>query len=157
MSNPSKQKGTAAETAVVRWSRANGFPGADRQPLRGNRDAGDINLCPGIVLEVKNHAGVASTGQPTKLTLATWMAQAELERVNAGAAHCPLVVKRAGTSDVGRWFAYLPVWSFAELLGAPLVNFTDRDEPLCTSLDTLAKILRFVGYGDPIAQLVIAS
>lgn len=146
MANPSKNKGTAAETAVVRWARANGFEGADRQPLRGNRDAGDVALCPGIVLEVKAHR-TAATGQPGPLALSAWMGQAEAERANAGAAHCPLVVKRSGTTDVGRWFAYMPVWGLAELLGSPLPALRDREEPMCMSVDTLVGILRHAGYG----------
>jgi hypothetical protein len=150
MANPSKNKGTAAETAVVRWARDNGYPGADRQPLRGNRDAGDIDLCPGIVLEVKNHK-TAGTGQPAPLVLAHWMAQAEFERYNAGAAHCPLVVKRAGTSDPGRWFAYLKARDVAVLMGAPL-NVADPDAPWCTSLASLVQLLRHAGFGSPLAE-----
>jgi hypothetical protein len=145
MANPSKNKGTAAETAVVRWARDNGYPGADRQPLRGNRDAGDIDLCPGIVLEVKNHAGGA-VGQPKPGLLHTWMAQAELERLNAGALFCPLVVKRGGTSDPGRWFAYLKARDVAALMGAPL-DVVDPDAAWCTSLGSLVQLLRHVGYG----------
>ncbi len=38
MSNPSKAKGTAAETAVVRYARAHGFPHADRLTLSGRYD-----------------------------------------------------------------------------------------------------------------------
>jgi hypothetical protein len=148
MANPSKNKGTAAETAVVRWARDNGYPGADRQPLRGNRDAGDVDLCPGIVLEVKNHR-TAGTGQPAPLVLAAWMGQAELERHNAGAAHCPLVVKRSGTSDPSRWFAYITAQTFADLVGVP-VNLPNPSAPWCTSLGSLVQLLRHAGYGDPL-------
>lgn len=153
--NRSKAKGTAAETAVVRWARLNGFPGADRQPLRGNRDAGDIDLCPGIVLEVKNHAGVAGYGQPAPAQLREWMAQAALERDNAGAAHCPLVVKRAGVADPGRWFAYLPAASLAALIGDKAA-VPDPDAPLCSDVRSMARLLRFAGYGDPLPTEVVA-
>ncbi len=40
----SKQKGTAAETAVVKYLKANGFPKAERRALQGNLDKGDISL-----------------------------------------------------------------------------------------------------------------
>jgi hypothetical protein len=126
---------------------------ADRQPLRGNRDAGDIDLCPGIVLEVKNRR-TAGTGQPTPLDLAAWMGQAQLERDNAGAAHCPLIVKRAGTTDPGRWFAYVTAADFATLIGGPVDHLPHPDAPLCTSLASLAALLRTAGYGD---QLQAAS
>jgi hypothetical protein len=156
MANPSKAKGTAAETAVVRWARDNGFSGADRQPLRGNRDAGDIDLCPGIVLEVKAHK-TAGTGQPAPLVLAAWMGQAELERGNAGAVMCPLVVKRGGTADPGRWFAYITAAAFAQLMGAPTEHLADPAAPWCTDLATLARLLRWAGYGDALEQLGTAS
>lgn len=155
MANPSKNKGTAAETAVVKWARDNGYPGADRQPLRGNRDAGDIDLCPGIVLEIKNHR-TAATGQPAPLVLAAWMAQAELERYNAGAAHCPLIVKRGGTSDPGRWFAYITAQTFADLVGVPIL-LPNPSAPWCTSLASLVQLLRHAGYGDPIDAADLAS
>ena len=48
---------------AVRWFRDHGFPQADRQPLRGNRDAGDLDLAPGVVVEVKAHK--LPTGHPT--------------------------------------------------------------------------------------------
>ena len=151
MANPSKQKGTAAETAVTKWARTNGFPGADRQPLRGNRDAGDIALCPGIVLEVKNHAG-AAVGQPRPGLLIEWMAQAELERINAGAAHCPLIVKRGGTTDPGRWFAYITVADFARLVDGRSTGLPFGATPWCTSLAHLTQLLRHAGYGDPLGS-----
>lgn len=56
MSNPSKAKGTAAETALVNWARQNGFAQAQRLALTGTQDRGDIILCPGLIVEVKAHA-----------------------------------------------------------------------------------------------------
>ena len=149
MANTSKSKGTAAESALVRYMRANGYPGADRQPLRGNRDAGDILLCPGIVIEVKAHKS-AGTGQPGHAQLAEWMAQAEAERVNAGAALCPLVVKRAGTADPGRWWAYLPAWACAELMGTGTFPLPQPSAPICMALGSLVALLRSGGYGSPL-------
>lgn len=115
MSNPSKAKGTAAETALLRYAHQNGFPHADRQPLRGNRDQGDLALCPGVVVEVKNHSGMPALGQPSAAVLAQWMNQTEVERTNARAAIGLLVVKRKGTTDPGRWFAYLPIGTLSDL------------------------------------------
>ena len=57
MTNPPRKRGTAAETAVTRWLRDHGFPHADRQPLRGGRDQGDIDITAGLIAEVKNHRG----------------------------------------------------------------------------------------------------
>lgn len=147
--NKPKAKGTAAETAVVKYMRDNGFPGADRQPLRGNRDAGDIALCPGIVLEIKSHA-TAATGQPGPTLLDTWIIQAEAERINAGAAHCPLIVKRKGAGDanVGAWFSYLPAGHLATLIGAH-PDFHAAPFPVCMSVAALTMLLRGAGYGTP--------
>jgi hypothetical protein len=145
--NPSKAKGTAAETLAVRWFRAHGFPMSDRQPLRGNRDTGDLDLCPGLVVEVKAHK--LPTGHPTSGQIATWMAQSQLERVNAGASYCPLVVKRPGTTDVGRWFAFITFADLAILTGA----FVPRDidtVPVSLPVSALAAVLRSAGYGDPL-------
>ena len=48
----SKAKGTAAETAVVRFLRAVGFTQAERRTLGGTQDRGDIAGVPGVVIEV---------------------------------------------------------------------------------------------------------
>ena len=147
MSNPPRAKGTAGETAFVRWARLHGFPMADRQPLRGRLDTGDVDLCPGIVVEIKSYRlpmGVPTTGQ-----LTAWLGQADTEKRNAGARYCPLVVKRPGTTDVGRWFAYLPMSDFALLTGAFVPGRVDID-PVMLNVATLAAVLRSCGYGDPI-------
>jgi len=152
MVNRSKAWGTLNETATVKYLRLNGFPGADRQPLRGNRDAGDIALCPGLVMEVKAHKS-AGTGQPGHAQLAEWMAQAEAERVNAGAQLCPLVVKRAGTTDVGRWFAYVTAGACAQLMGSD-VHPPDPGAAVSMSVGSLVALLRFNGFG---SALEVAS
>lgn len=150
MANPSKAKGTAGETACVRWLRLNGFPYADRQPLRGNRDAGDLVLGPGVVAEVKAYR--LPTGYPTALQLQLWLAQAAVEKDNAGAAYCPLIVKRPGTADVGRWFAFLPLGEFALLTGA-LIPLAADDEVVQLTVAGLALTLRAGGYGTPLHEV----
>ena len=102
MTNRSKNIGTAAETHVVRYLQANGFPHADRRALKGSLDVGDILVCPGLIVEVK--AGVAaenaSDGQ-----LRLWCAETAREKVNARAETAFLVVKRAGhgVGKIGGW------------------------------------------------------
>ena len=150
MSNPSKAKGTSAEVAVLKYVRAHGYPWAERLALTGAHDQGDISLLPGrlVVVEVKAHA-TGATGQPTESLLTQWMAQTAAERVNAGADHGVLVVKRKGTTDVGRWWAYVTAGAFASLLGAEL-ELPDPDAPLCTSVSSLLPVLRAAGYGSPV-------
>ena len=144
MTNP---KGTKGETDVVNWLKRNGFGGAERKPKYGNRDQGDLNVSPGLVAEIKNYK--LKSGVPTPGQLSAWLEQAATEKVNAGAAYCPLIVKRPGTTDVGRWFAYLPASDFALLTGAYLPTDIDG-EAVMTTVAALALILRAHGFGDPI-------
>ena len=103
----SKQKGTAAETAVVRYLQANGFPYSERRTLAGVNDKGDIAGLPGVVLEVKNCK---------RMELAGWLDELEVEMKNAGAYIGAVVHKRRGTTDPGQWFATLPFSVLVDLL-----------------------------------------
>jgi len=149
MANPSKNKGTAAETALLRWLRTNGFPWAERLALAGAADCGDISLLPGraVVLEVKAHAN-AGRGIPQDAQLTEWMAQAATERDNAGADLCPLVLRRAGAGagDPGRWWAWLTFADVVTLTGAPLQLATPL-APICMSVASMVALLRAAGYG----------
>lgn len=160
MSNRPKQRGTAAETAVTRWLRDNGFPWADRLTLTGINDRGDICLLPGlaVIAEVKNHA-TAATGQPAPAQLTGWMAETEKERDNAKADHAALIVKRKGTTDVGRWFAYVPLGHLVRLergLEANVGQHKVTDlwpaiygQPVGIDVATWAQLLRRGGWGMP--------
>lgn len=103
----SKAKGTAAETAVVRFLRAAGFAQAERRTLSGAQDRGDIAGVPGVVIEVKNCA---------RDQLPAWVAEAELERDNDRASLGVVWHKRRGTTDPGRWFVTMSGDQFAALL-----------------------------------------
>jgi Holliday junction resolvase len=102
-----KQKGTAAETAVVKYLKEHGFPYAERRALHGTVDKGDITGCGPIVFEVKNHA---------KLDLAGWVKELEVEMDNATAATGSVIAKKRGTTDVGDWYAIMPTWVLVQLL-----------------------------------------
>lgn len=113
MSAASRRKGATAERDVVAWLRANGFPYAERRA--GGTSGPDITGCPGIAWEIKNAA---------RMELAAWVDQAEAQRVATGAALAPLVIKRKGTTQVGAYYAVLPLERLAFLLeeagyGAP--------------------------------------
>ena len=103
----SKQKGTAFETAVVRFLQENGFPYAERAPLSGNKDRGDITGTPGLVWECKNHK---------TLELAKWMQETLVETVNANADAGILVVKRRGQGDLGHQYAIVDLATMVWLL-----------------------------------------
>ena len=108
MANPNKAKGSAAERAVARWLAANGWPEAERRYDAGRADdRGDIRGVPGVTLEVKNHQ---------RLDLAGWVAELEREMGNSGDQLGAVIVKRRGTTDVGQWYAVLPVEVLARIL-----------------------------------------
>jgi Holliday junction resolvase len=110
-----RRAGTAWETAVVRFLRDRGFP-ADRSPLRGARDEGDITGIPGWVVECK--------AQRT-WNLAVWCDEAAREADNAAA--------RAGTWR--RWAVV--VKRFRRGVG---------DAYVVVDLDTFAELLRLAGF-----------
>ena len=117
-----KQKGTAAETALVRFLQGQGFPGAERRALGGGgagEDLGDITGIPSLCMEVKNHA---------TYKIPAWIKETEIERQNAKADFGILVVKPNGigmtSNKVGQWWAIMP-------------------------MQEMMNLLRDAGYGDP--------
>lgn len=100
MVNKPKQKGTAAESAVVSFLRTVGFPYAERLALQGGKDRGDITGIPGIVVEVK---------ACQEYTFSSWLAEAEVERDNAKADFGFVVAKPrlVGTARTGQWYALM--------------------------------------------------
>jgi Holliday junction resolvase len=86
-----RQKGSSFERLVADYLKANGFPFADRRVKSGAKDKGDIGgvyiLGQPIVLECKN---------TSKISLGTWAAEAESERVNDEALAGVVIHKRHG-------------------------------------------------------------
>jgi hypothetical protein len=103
----SRAKGTKAETAIVNYLRANGFPHAERRALAGSADKGDIAGVPGVVIEAKDCV---------RAELAAWADEAAQEAVNAGAPVGAVWFKRRGTTDPGRWFVLLDGATFCEVI-----------------------------------------
>jgi hypothetical protein len=102
-----RAKGTAAETAVVRFLQDHGFPYAERRALHGTNDKGDITGLGPVVLEVKNCQ---------RLELSEWLHELEAEMYNARAETGAVVAKRRGTTDPAGWYAILPFGDLVELL-----------------------------------------
>lgn len=101
----SRRKGYTAENEVVKHLRDNGFPYAERRAP--GTDGPDITGTPGIAWEIKNQA---------KMELASWVDQAETQRAAIAAPYAPVIHKRKGVTDVGRWYATLPVNQLLSLL-----------------------------------------
>lgn len=99
MVSKERAKGTAAETAVVKFLQDNGFPYAERRALHGGNDKGDITGCGPLVFEVKNHK---------TLDLAGWVKELEAEMGNAKVDTGCVIAKKRGTTDPGEWYAILP-------------------------------------------------
>lgn len=104
MSNPSKQKGTKAETNVVRYLNAHGVT-AKRKALTGNQDQGDVDaktVYGDMVLEVK--AG-QQTANPSRSQLTEWLRQAKVEGNNAKTNAALVIVRyRRQIKDAEVWF-----------------------------------------------------
>lgn len=92
MANPSKQKGTAWESALVTFLREHHNPAAHRNVQMGRLDIGDIDGYYLHALEAKAEKSI---------TLSAYIAQANREAVHAGQPFGCAVVKRRmkGTAD----------------------------------------------------------
>jgi Holliday junction resolvase len=103
----SKAKGTAAETAILRWLQDNGVL-VVRNPPAGAKDKGDLAvLDPAITVEVKNHRA---------MSLAEWVDQAEVERVNAGTDIGVVAHKRLRKGNPKDWYISMSGENFLKLL-----------------------------------------
>lgn len=150
--------GTAAESAVLRVLRT-AFPSAERSPLRGSKDQGDIMNTP-FVWEVKGgHAAEdASAGQ-----VLAWLGETEVEAENHFDSRSArgqlsygygfLITKRKGKgmASAGDWWAHLWSDDLASIVTDGMVQAKGR-VPLRMTLDDLLSLLRSNGYaeaGDP--------
>ncbi len=106
MTNKSKQKGTAWETAVVRWL-GQWFPHVERRTLTGSADKGDIAGIVGVVIECKNAAAI---------DLAKWSRELDAEIHNANADLGFLIIKRRGTTSPGDAYVLTTAASMVKIL-----------------------------------------
>lgn len=99
MTNP---KGTQLETAAVRWFRDHGWCNARRIVKEGVRDKGDVTLGDGIpvTIEAKNTKAINLAGGQKEL---------KAEMANADHPWGFTIHKKRGTTDVGEYYAVLPV------------------------------------------------
>jgi Holliday junction resolvase len=107
VSNPSKQKGTDGENAVMRALQESGWPHVERRALSGVNDKGDISGIPGVVIEVKNEK---------KMTLASYLAETKVEMANANADHGVAWIKRPGKGNALDWYVLMDGHEYVKCL-----------------------------------------
>lgn len=140
MVNPSKDKGTKGETAVVRVAKTLGWP-ADRLTLTGNHDRGDVKLNDRVMVEVKS--GHQATGASAN-QIAAWLDETERERINGGWDYAFLVTQRRGFwyERAAHWDAWLAPRADGD---APDLGFA-HDVVVRVDLVDALTILRRAGY-----------
>lgn len=100
--NRAKAKGTAFETAVVKWLRDLGWD-AERIVLHGNKDEGDVII--------RNSPWSLELKNCRTLALGQWIAEADAEAANAGRP-VAVVAKRVGKGDPGEAYVVMPLRVF---------------------------------------------
>lgn len=103
-----KVKGTRFESAIVNFLREHGFPWADRVPLSGAKDRGDVTIGPGgPVIESKNQ---------NRHSWAEWLDEANEEAANANAPFGAVWAHRRGKGSPGAGYVVMDGNSFVMLL-----------------------------------------
>ena len=140
MVNKPKRIGTAGESAARDFAQLNGFPWADRRPLKGNKDEGDLLLSPGLIAEVKSgdKARNASDQQVTR-----WLQETETERVNANADLAVLILTR-WRKPVERWWA---------ITQTPAIEIPGPVVQVRMYLGDFLTYARHLGYGTPLEDV----
>jgi len=128
MSNPSKQKGTAFETAVVNYLRAAGHA-AHRLVLTGSTDSGDIAV-DAWTLEAKNRRAYDFGAAVDEAKAEAWQREIReaqsLAEVPQSQPLYAAVIKRNGKGDVARAFVVMELEQFADVLNA-VTPFLDSE------------------------------
>jgi hypothetical protein len=142
--------GKQTEQAVARWLRDHGFPHAERTVRTGYKatgrelsDRGDIDGCPGLVVQCKS----LRPADRAERAVEGWLTETEIQRQATSAEIGLLIVRRWGTTDVGRWWAFLRagVLGGVQASGEPLA-------PVRLEVRHAVGLLRSWGYGESIFQ-----
>ena len=112
MTNP---KGTQHESAIVNWLKDHGWPYARRLAKEGAKDKGDVTLGDGypLTIEAKNRKGFDLAGTQREL---------KAEMANADVPWGFAIHKKKGTTDVGQYYAVLPVEVLMDILEVAMKN-----------------------------------
>lgn len=127
MANPSKTKGTRAETRVARYLSEHGLP-SERKPLAGSADKGDLRMTipSGAEVTIEVKAGRQTDGY-TRSQLRKWQEQTVAEMANSGCPAVLVIVRyRRSIADAEVWTGvYDGLWrmmyldDFVKMIGGP--------------------------------------
>lgn len=126
MANPSKRKGTAWETSVVRYCHDRGLSSARRNVQHGAKDIGDIGGLSPFAIEAKAEKNYR---------LAAYVEQAKVEAANAGEPYGVAVVKRH-RAPVEDGYVVMDLETFTRLL-LDITSEDVLDQPDTLSLDAM--------------------
>jgi hypothetical protein len=112
-------KGTKLETASVNWLKEHGWQWARRIVKEGIKDKGDVTLGDGIpvTIECKNEKAMNISQAQRELAV---------EMANAGHKWGFAIHKKRGTTNVGEYYAVLPVAVLMDILDAALEHEGQR-------------------------------
>jgi hypothetical protein len=159
--------GKDTEQRLARWLRDHGgYPHADRRVKTGyttaNRvvvDAGDIDGCPGLVVQSKSlrsHDKRSPGSDPNaamERAVPGWLLETEKQRQAADADLGLLVVRRWGTTNVGRWWCFLTVGALVTVTGGAAGQVpTDQVMPVRMELRHALALLHGWGWGEGVAE-----
>jgi len=113
MANRMKSLGTAHETAIKEWFQKNGWPYSDRKTQAGSNDKGDLRLSERVPFVVEAKTAKSTTD---RASLGTFVKELEAEVQNANAESGAVIFKKKGTTDVGEYYAIMPVWMLNVIL-----------------------------------------
>lgn len=159
MSRRPKDIGTEGETATVRYAIANGFKKAKRIAPNGRYDLGDVSLGDGVAVAVEVKWG-KQTDPCGPGAITEWMAETEVERVNAGKDVGVLIIKRKGVGKdrLGECWAYMTADTVAYLCDSARHVMGEAPAfPVRMFAAEAFQLLRWAGYGDPLPVAVVAA
>lgn len=108
-----KDIGTKAETDVCNWARRHGLIHVRRIVQHGNKDHGDVKLCEGVMIQVKD--GYTQGRPPTDYLIGQWLEKMDEQKKNGEWDFALLTHKRKGNADPDAWRWFIDGKTFARL------------------------------------------
>ena len=137
MVNRPKGLGTAHETDIVNWLRANGWRHATRRPLSGGKDTGDVRLSETVPFTIEAKTAKKTTD---RMAVGTWLRELSEEILNSESLSGAVVYKQRGTTDVGKYVVLMRMENLNVLLTRA---FSDNQSALA-SLVSQPKRVRLI-------------